>query len=97
MLNPLPCPNLRGRQYYKLEPYVVVAGVYAAAAHLGNGLDMAYRIQLSMECWWRLLGAALVDDSHRYAVRNPASAKPANKRRLLVRAWFAHDSPEAAR
>ena len=43
------------------------------------------------------MGAALVDDSHRYAVRNPASAKPVNKRRLLVRAWFAHDSPEAAR
>jgi len=22
---------------------------------------MVYRIQLSMECWWQLLGAALVD------------------------------------
>ena len=95
MLNPLPCPNLRGRQYYKLEPYVVVAGVYAAAAHLGNRLDMAYRIQLSMECWWRLLGAALVDDQLGMPSESRL-AKPANKKRLLVRAWFAH-SPEAAR
>jgi len=56
MLNPLPCPNLRGRQYYKLEPYVVVAGVYAAAAHLGSGgwtwyIGSNSRLSVGGGCW----------------------------------------------
>jgi len=71
MLNPLSCPNLRGRQYYKLEPYVVVAGVYAAAAHLGSG---GWTWYIGSNCRWSVGGGCwrrLGRRPARYAVRIP--------------------------
>ena len=62
MLNPLPFPNLRGRQFYKLEPYVVVAGVYAAAAHLAAAVGHGISDPTVDGVLVAAVGAALVDD-----------------------------------